>query len=295
MLWTGAAITLFFILLALFAPCHLALRLQPVPGERAPLPAARGAVPRPPDGHERPVHRRHVEGHLRRADRAQGGRDRRSSISLAVGVPLGLFSGYFGGPLDRVLVLVMDALFAFPYLLLAIVIAFLLSDSVGKGVLTAAIAITAVYMPLYFRVVRNHVISVREEPYVEAARALGAKPRTVIRQVRLLQRRAERAPDRDAQRRRRDPHACGARVPRLRHPAERGSGVGLRRQPRGLGRLVGHLVDGPLPRARDRAARDGADPARRRPERDDQPGAPAAAKLGRIDFGPPTTHGRGDS
>jgi peptide/nickel transport system permease protein len=101
-------------------------------------------------------------------------------FSLAVGVPLGLISGYVGGKLDRVLVLIMDALFAFPYLLLAIVIAFLLSDKIGQGILTAAIAITIVYIPQYFRVVRNHVISVREEPYVEAARALGAKRRTII-------------------------------------------------------------------------------------------------------------------
>ena len=51
-------------------------------------------------------------------------------ISIGVGVPLGLFSGYFGGKLDRVLVLIMDALLVFPFLLLAIVIAFLL---VGQG------------------------------------------------------------------------------------------------------------------------------------------------------------------
>jgi peptide/nickel transport system permease protein len=101
-------------------------------------------------------------------------------FALCVGVPLGLISGYIGGKLDRVLVLIMDALFAFPYLLLAIVIAFLLSDKIGQGILTAAIAITIVYIPQYFRVVRNHVISVREEPYVEAARALGAKRRTII-------------------------------------------------------------------------------------------------------------------
>ena len=102
-------------------------------------------------------------------------------LSLAVGVPLGLISGYVGGKLDRALVLITDALFAFPYLLLAIVIAFLLSDSVGQGVFTAAIAITVVYIPQYFRVVRNHVISIREEPFVEAARALGAPRRTIIR------------------------------------------------------------------------------------------------------------------
>jgi peptide/nickel transport system permease protein len=76
--------------------------------------------------------------------------------------------------------LIMDALFAFPYLLLAIVIAFLLSDTFGQGVVTAAVAISVVYVPQYFRVVRNHVISVREEPYVEAAIALGARPHTVI-------------------------------------------------------------------------------------------------------------------
>jgi peptide/nickel transport system permease protein len=101
-------------------------------------------------------------------------------FSLAVGLPLGLISGYYGGRLDRLLVLVMDSLFAFPYLLLAIVVAFLLSDKIGRGVFTAAVAISVVYIPQYFRVVRNHVISVREESYVEAARALGAKPRTVI-------------------------------------------------------------------------------------------------------------------
>src|SRR4051794_10279373 len=101
-------------------------------------------------------------------------------FSLAIGVPLGLISGYMGGKLDRGLVLVMDALFAFPYLLLAIVIAFLLSDKIGQGILTAAIAITIVYIPQYFRVVRNHVMSVKEEPYVEAARALGAKRRTIV-------------------------------------------------------------------------------------------------------------------
>jgi peptide/nickel transport system permease protein len=101
-------------------------------------------------------------------------------FALAIGVPLGLISGYLGGKLDRVLVLIMDALFAFPYLLLAIVIAFLLSDKIGQGILTAAVAITVVYIPQYFRVVRNHVISVREEPYVEAARALGAKRRTIV-------------------------------------------------------------------------------------------------------------------
>jgi peptide/nickel transport system permease protein len=106
-------------------------------------------------------------------------------FSLCVGVPLGLISGWRGGAVDRVLVLVMDALFAFPYLLLAIVISFLLSGSpLGQGIMTAAIAITVVYVPQYFRVVRGSVLQVREEPYVEAARALGAPgPVIVMRYV----------------------------------------------------------------------------------------------------------------
>ena len=107
-------------------------------------------------------------------------------VSLLVGVPLGLFSGYFGGKLDRALVLVMDAMFAFPSLLLAIIVAFLLQgkfDFLGPGfggIMSAALSITVIYVPQYFRVIRNSVISVREETYVEAAQVLGAKPRTVI-------------------------------------------------------------------------------------------------------------------
>jgi len=102
------------------------------------------------------------------------------AFALVIGLPLGLVSGFYGGRLDRLLLLIMDALFAFPYLLLAIVISFLLSGPVGRGIFTAAISISVVYVPQYFRVVRNHVISVREEPYVEAATALGARPRSVI-------------------------------------------------------------------------------------------------------------------
>jgi peptide/nickel transport system permease protein len=98
-------------------------------------------------------------------------------IAIVVGVPLGLVSGYLGGPLDRVLVLVTDSLFAFPYLLLAIIVNIAIagghSSKLG-GILAAAISITVVYVPQYFRVVRNATVAAREEPYVEAARALGA-------------------------------------------------------------------------------------------------------------------------
>src|SRR3954464_4410121 len=63
-------------------------------------------------------------------------------FSLMIGVPLGLVSGFVGGWLDRILVLIMDALFAFPYLLLAIVAAFLLKDTLDSGIVVTAIAIT---------------------------------------------------------------------------------------------------------------------------------------------------------
>jgi peptide/nickel transport system permease protein len=102
-------------------------------------------------------------------------------FSVAIGVPLGLVSGYIGGWLDRILVLIMDALFAFPYLLLAIVAAFLLKDSIDSGIVVTAIAITVVYVPQYFRVVRASTLSAREATYIEAARAMGARPSTIIR------------------------------------------------------------------------------------------------------------------
>lgn len=102
------------------------------------------------------------------------------AIALAVGVPLGLISGYIGGWLDRILVLIMDALFAFPSLLLAIVLGFLLSNTLGSGVIAAGLAITVIYVPQYFRVVRGATLSAREATYVEAAKAIGAPRRTVM-------------------------------------------------------------------------------------------------------------------
>jgi len=97
-------------------------------------------------------------------------------VALLVGFPLGLFSGYRGGRIDRLLVLVMDSLYAFPGLLLAGLIAVL----IGKGVVNIGLAVTVIYIPLYFRATRSHVLSAREELYVEAARALGAKPGRIL-------------------------------------------------------------------------------------------------------------------
>ena len=156
----------------------------------------------------------------------------------------------------------MDALLVFPFLLLAIVIAFLLSDKVGQGIVTAAIAITVVYIPLYFRVVRNHTISIREEPFVEAARALGAKPITIIRKYvffNVVQNVPPLATLNAA-----DAILTLAALGFLGYgiqPTE-GGGVGIRRQASRLGRGLGHLVDGALPGTRDRAPRHRAHAAR---------------------------------
>ncbi|MEE9601631.1 MAG: ABC transporter permease [Thermoplasmata archaeon] len=99
------------------------------------------------------------------------------STALSAGLPLGLFSGYVGGRIDRALVVIMDSIYSFPGILLAIA----LSIALGKGILNISLAITVIYIPLYFRVIRNHVISVKQELYVEAARALGASRWTIIR------------------------------------------------------------------------------------------------------------------
>lgn len=104
-------------------------------------------------------------------------------VSIIIGVPAGLISGYFGGWLDRVLVLITDALFSFPSLLLAIIISVTVSGGQSTktaGILAAAVSITVVYVPQYFRVVRNATVAAREESYVEAARAIGASPRVVM-------------------------------------------------------------------------------------------------------------------
>ncbi len=102
-------------------------------------------------------------------------------FSAVIGVPLGLISGFVGGWFDRITVFLMDALYAFPSLLLAIVFSFLLRERLGGGVMAAALSLTAIYVPQYFRVVRNTTVSAREATYVEAARAIGAKPFTIMR------------------------------------------------------------------------------------------------------------------
>ncbi|UUT36612.1 ABC transporter permease [Microbacterium elymi] len=97
-------------------------------------------------------------------------------FSIFIGIFAGLLSGYFGGWLDRVLVVIADAIYAFPSLLLAIVMAIVIShgqSTLWGGILAAAIAITVVFVPQYFRIVRSEVLRVKSEPFVESAKVIG--------------------------------------------------------------------------------------------------------------------------
>ena len=101
-----------------------------------------------------------------------------SIVALVFGVPLGLLAGFLGGALDRLLSLVMDSLYAFPGLILAIAITAVL----GPSVLNVIVAIAVLYVPTYYRIVRGQTLSVKEEVYVEAAQSIGASRTEILRQ-----------------------------------------------------------------------------------------------------------------
>jgi peptide/nickel transport system permease protein len=101
-----------------------------------------------------------------------------SIVALVLGVPLGLLAGFIGGAFDRLLSLVMDSLYAFPGLILAIAITAVL----GPSVLNVIVAIAVLYIPTYYRIVRGQTLSVKEEIYVEAAKSIGARDTEILRQ-----------------------------------------------------------------------------------------------------------------
>lgn len=99
-----------------------------------------------------------------------------TTISLILGVPLGLVSGYLGGRIDKLLLFFMDTIYTLPGLLLSVTLAFV----VGKGVLNAALALSIAYVPQYYRIVRNHTTSVKTELFIEAAQAMGAPTSRIL-------------------------------------------------------------------------------------------------------------------
>jgi peptide/nickel transport system permease protein len=97
-------------------------------------------------------------------------------LAMVVGVTLGLISGYYGGVVDTVIMRVMDGLFAFPILILAIA----LMAVMGFGVRNVIIAVAVVSIAPFARVTRGDVLAVREEPYIEAARLAGISNTAII-------------------------------------------------------------------------------------------------------------------
>ena len=103
--------------------------------------------------------------------------------SALIGIVLGVVSGYIGGWLDRTLVMIADAVYAFPSLLLAIVLSIVISGGQSTpwgGILAAALSITVVFIPQYFRVIRAEAVRLKAEPFVEASKVIGAPRRKIM-------------------------------------------------------------------------------------------------------------------
>lgn len=171
----GLVITLFFLFLAFFAPVFQAWGWLQNPTELLKNP-----VYEPPSGkywfgtsllgHD--VFSRTIFG----AQAALQVVILATALSMLIGVPLGMISGYLGGRLDKILLFIMDSIYTLPGLLLSVTLAFI----VGRGILNAAIAISIAYIPQYYRVVRNHTVSVKTEVFIEAAQAMGASTWIVL-------------------------------------------------------------------------------------------------------------------
>lgn len=98
------------------------------------------------------------------------------AVAVVIGTFLGLVAGYVGGWLDTGVVWLLDILLAFPGILLAIAIV----ATLGPSIVNAMIAISVTQIPIYARIVRSVVLSLRESEYVQAARALGSNPVRIV-------------------------------------------------------------------------------------------------------------------
>lgn len=98
------------------------------------------------------------------------------AIALVVGLAIGVVAGYFGGVVDAVLTRIQDVLFAFPTLLLAIVVVAVL----GPGLFNAVLAIAIVYVPRFVRVTRVAALTLRSSEFIDAARLAGVGPLGIL-------------------------------------------------------------------------------------------------------------------
>ena len=101
-----------------------------------------------------------------------------SGVALAalIGIPAGLYAAWFGGWIDQLLMRFADLLFAFPSFVLALFLMVVL----GFGVTNVILAIVLVYVPIFARLTRNLALTVREEPYIQAARLLGQSTARIL-------------------------------------------------------------------------------------------------------------------
>ena len=175
LLGVGLVLTIIFILIALFSPLLQAISLIQDPTDilsNYPLQA-------PSSAHWFGTNVRGYDVFSRTLFGARAALSvvfLATGLSLVIGVPLGLISGYLGGKIDRILLFLMDTLYTLPGLLLSVALAFVL----GRGILNVAIAVSIAYIPQYFRVVRNQTASVKNELFIEAARAIGASPSRIL-------------------------------------------------------------------------------------------------------------------
>ena len=102
-------------------------------------------------------------------------------LALFVGVPLGLVAGFYGGRLDAGIMRLMDLILAFPIYLLAIILMVIFTPTAGLiGTIKVVGAIAIVRIPIYARLVRGSVLSIKEKEYIEACRALGVRDRSIL-------------------------------------------------------------------------------------------------------------------
>ena len=97
-------------------------------------------------------------------------------IALGLGVPVGLIAGYYGGRIDSILMRLMDILFSIP----AIVLAIAILAALGPDIVNAMIAIGVVYTPIFARITRGSVLTLRDAVFVQAARSIGASDLRII-------------------------------------------------------------------------------------------------------------------
>lgn len=93
------------------------------------------------------------------------------SISLTIGTALGSISGYLGGIVDRSVSFVMDSIWLFP----AIIVAMLIVLVLGQGIVNTALAIAIVFVPRTYRIIRSQTLVIKERGFIEAQRVVGAK------------------------------------------------------------------------------------------------------------------------